>query len=401
MNYSDWEAHIDRIISSKGFGRSKTYARLLTYIVRSSLNGHIPKETSIAIEVFGKDPSFNPAEDTLVRVYMHNLRKKLSHYYKNEGKEETFRIEVPKGKYEAIFLENTSPHQANDTSRSFRYTWPVWILGVLVIASIVINLWLLNEAQTKGRSLPQWSQSAIWSPILDATSPTAIVLGDIFLYEEYDSLISRSRMIRDAQINAEQELQNYVASHPAMQSRTVYPAENPLLTKSQVFSLQSLIPLMESGKGEYTLRIMSRMTSEELHGRHIVFLGLYKTLGLLQYVFDASHLELAPSYTQLIDTKTGDTLYQDGNPLTHHTDYGYLGKFKGPDGHTMLIISSFTDTGMLQVVNHLTQMTLLEELENTLRQEFDLIPNEWEVLFEVGGYDRVNLEAGSVRVYSR
>lgn len=95
---------IAKIISSKSFGQSNTYANLLLFLVASTLEEDIPKETTIASEILGK-PNFDPSQSTLVRVYIYNLRKKLSKYYSKEGKEDKIIVQIPKGSYEVRFVE--------------------------------------------------------------------------------------------------------------------------------------------------------------------------------------------------------------------------------------------------------------------------------------------------------
>jgi len=68
------------------FQDREIYKTLLEYLVDASLREITPKEVTIAHDVFKKSRGFNAAEDTTVRVHMHNLRKKLDEYYQDEGK---------------------------------------------------------------------------------------------------------------------------------------------------------------------------------------------------------------------------------------------------------------------------------------------------------------------------
>ena len=77
MNSQDKKKYIDKILKSDEFVGSKTYQNYLTYLVDASLDNKELKETSIALDFFEKDSSFNPAEDTTVRSHTYNLRKKL------------------------------------------------------------------------------------------------------------------------------------------------------------------------------------------------------------------------------------------------------------------------------------------------------------------------------------
>ena len=69
--------YLEKILNSKEFSGSKIYKSYLTYLIDAANEGKELKETTIAIEVFGKDAGFNPAEDTIVRSHTYNLRKKL------------------------------------------------------------------------------------------------------------------------------------------------------------------------------------------------------------------------------------------------------------------------------------------------------------------------------------
>src|SRR5262249_55917888 len=61
-------------------------------------------EYLIGREVFDRDDSYNPATDPIVRVGAHGVREKLALYYQKEGVEDEFRIEIPVGSYEPIFI---------------------------------------------------------------------------------------------------------------------------------------------------------------------------------------------------------------------------------------------------------------------------------------------------------
>ena len=67
---------VEKILQSSEFANSKTNKDLLTYLIKNHLDGEIPNETEIAIEILNRDKSFNSSEDPIVRVHMHKLRKK-------------------------------------------------------------------------------------------------------------------------------------------------------------------------------------------------------------------------------------------------------------------------------------------------------------------------------------
>jgi hypothetical protein len=66
--------------------------RLFDYIVRKYVEGETGnlKEYSIALDAFGRPVDFDPKLDSIVRVEVHRLRKKLKQYYATEGADKRF-----------------------------------------------------------------------------------------------------------------------------------------------------------------------------------------------------------------------------------------------------------------------------------------------------------------------
>ena len=97
---------LERIAGSKTFHRSPRLREVLFDIVEKTLAGQTRELTEqlIGVRVFGRDPSYNPADDTIVRSSARQLRHKLAEYFAAEGHFETLLLEIPKGAYVAAFL---------------------------------------------------------------------------------------------------------------------------------------------------------------------------------------------------------------------------------------------------------------------------------------------------------
>ena len=67
------------------------------------------KAYSIAVEVFGRDTSFDPQSDPIVRVEAGHLRRALERYYLTAGQDDPIFISVPKGGYVPTFSQRCSP----------------------------------------------------------------------------------------------------------------------------------------------------------------------------------------------------------------------------------------------------------------------------------------------------
>src|SRR6202050_4647088 len=92
---------LDKILARPFFLQSERHKRFLKFIVTETLVGHTYrlKGYTIAVEVFDRDVSFDPAIDAIVRVEAARLRAKLREYYEREGGTDPVRFELPKGAY--------------------------------------------------------------------------------------------------------------------------------------------------------------------------------------------------------------------------------------------------------------------------------------------------------------
>lgn len=100
---------MDRLLASEAFHRAERQTRFLRYVVDKSIEGKTEdlKEYNIALDVFDRDSSYDPKQDSTVRVEASKLRARLERYYQAAADVDGIRIEIPKGGYVARFIERT------------------------------------------------------------------------------------------------------------------------------------------------------------------------------------------------------------------------------------------------------------------------------------------------------
>jgi len=93
------------IIASPEFDATDRNRRFLSYVVTEALEGRGDriKAYTIATEVFGRGPSFDPQGDPIVRVEAGQLRRALDRYYLDAGRDDPVEISIPKGGYAPLF----------------------------------------------------------------------------------------------------------------------------------------------------------------------------------------------------------------------------------------------------------------------------------------------------------
>lgn len=101
-------AQLERILASAPFAKSTRSQRFLRYVVEGWIKNQDEslKEYVIAVEVFDRDSSYDPAVDATVRVEAGRLRSRLRDYYANTGKSDPLVVDIPRGSYRPIFHES-------------------------------------------------------------------------------------------------------------------------------------------------------------------------------------------------------------------------------------------------------------------------------------------------------
>ncbi len=99
------QQQLKRVLASATFRQVERLKRFITFIVTEALAGRNDelKEYVVGVQVFGKEPSFDPRTDPIVRVQARRLRARLSRYYSDEGQHDDLIIELPKGGYAPLF----------------------------------------------------------------------------------------------------------------------------------------------------------------------------------------------------------------------------------------------------------------------------------------------------------
>lgn len=94
-------AQLGNILGSSTFASLTKSRRFLAYVVEETLagNGRKLKQYNIAMAALGRDASFDPELDPVVRLEAGKLRKALDSYYLKEGASDLLRIAIPKGGY--------------------------------------------------------------------------------------------------------------------------------------------------------------------------------------------------------------------------------------------------------------------------------------------------------------
>jgi hypothetical protein len=389
--------------------------RMFDYLAQKSLAGQSPKEIAIAIDVFGKDGDFDVSQDSLVRVYIHKLRKALEDFYASSSDEYPTKLHIPRGEYRLKVgvkaLPLTTAPAARENQRTGARRGAIRFGGALLGAGL-FGAALLFGGLIAWRSVPHSDlervrANPIWSAVLKDDRPIMIILGDYYLIGETDDTSSVNRLIREYTVNSKSDLDHYVQEHPELASRYLDVGLR-YMPVSTAFALRDVMVVLAPENRRITVSKMSDIEPASLKSADIVYIGYLSGMGMLQdLIFEGSRFSVGDSYDEIFDKKTQHSYVSEigsdimdpprptGKERTYH-DYGVFEKIRGPGGNTILVISGTRDAGVTQTAEAFTSAQKLEDIE---RKSDVALPTE--ALIEVSAVDGVNLNGTLVTQSNR
>lgn len=396
-------AEIARVRESGVLGASGRLVELFDFLASRSGDSRPPKEAEIALAVFGKADNEALRDDPVARVYIHRLRKRLDDFYLRHGMPSGVRLDIPKGDYRIVCVtpqeatlavDDGVPDAANEDAVSEKPARKVrWGLIAAAFGAVLIGgnvaAWALLA--NKPVASAQLADAGIWTDIAKSTRPLLIVVGDYYMFGEYEERVKLKRLVRDFTINSKEDLVHSQRDNPGGFDQYSDVAMQ-YLPASAAYALADLAPVLREGR-QVQVMLASELTPDRLKSDDIIYVGLLSGMGKLRDpVFSQSRFQIGESYDQIIDRKTGKMYISEAflaAPSDQmYRDYGFFSTFEGPGGNRIAILSGSRDTAVMGVAEALTQMDRLEKVEKKTGGEKD-----FEALFEVKGQKHINLEA--------
>ncbi len=386
INKAAQQACLEKILASQEFSGSKIYQTYLTYLVNAADEGLSIKEITIAIDVFGKDAGFNPAEDTIVRSHTYTLRKKLESYYYNEGKDDRYRLIIPKGHYHVQFSPKLDKRITLAKIKRL-YPWITVVICILVIIFLWIKKRNLQDQLQTYRQIDL--QDPFWKEFIQSELPVMVVPGDHIFYTDYFEQYGRELTVRDYTINSLEELDSLRAVYPRNNIRR---SNEPYFPYHSIWSIPPILNVLYAGNQKPIFRKSLDISPQILDVYNFIFIGSIKTLYTFKHTMASSHFNygIAPhvvTYTYPDSNKTvsfSTSLHSQGP----NEDLVLVLKLPGPAGNTIFIIASYHSLGAPEIADYLTSKSKRSELEDMFYSKYGEIPLHFEILFRVTGIDK-------------
>jgi hypothetical protein len=368
-------AQLERLIASAAFKSSKRCQLLLIRIVEHSLGGDDApplRERVLGVEVLGRKPSYDTAEDPIVRVTAGEIRRRLGQYYGDPAHQGELRIEMPVGHYAVTYtpapvpeLEAVPASISVSAPRELRPRHPLRIaagVGLLLLV-LLVPLGILTSS-----SEPSPSRQ-FWDPLLNATQPVLICTGAI------DIAHVSGRMWEAESAPDRPEFRRDKASADAAPAR---PEGTAFVTVTDALALARVVSLFHEHTKPYRIRTDRGTSFADLRASPTVLVGMFNNTWTMRLTSDFPFVPAtdAASGTFLIrDRHTPARGWHPDRPWPDprvNRDYAFISRVVDPaTGNLVVIVAGITPYGTVAAAELLTSKP---HLENALRA----LPSDWQ-----------------------
>lgn len=231
---------LERLFSDERFHATERSRAILRYIADRHFEGRAEgvKAYSIALDVLGRQSNFDPSLDPIVRIELSRLRSSLNQYYEAFGGHNGISIELPRGRYIAVFgrCRDTHPPAEPIVQPTLPDEEPVSAAEVASVAQIAAA----DHAPTPGH----WSLKAGLLLLVAAGVASGVALYSvrpvttakpnvaIAMTVADKSLDEEAIKTRDLLLTALTQFQTLTISQATSQTKTLSAALRPAVSKA-------------------------------------------------------------------------------------------------------------------------------------------------------------------------
>ncbi|WP_433974548.1 hypothetical protein [Tunturiibacter lichenicola] len=101
------EQMLEQLATSAAFERSSGLLKLLRFLIEASeREPDLMRESYIGRAFYGRDATYDPRYDSIVRVNVRRLRQRHKEHYAGEGSDAPIRINIPRGSFVPIITDH-------------------------------------------------------------------------------------------------------------------------------------------------------------------------------------------------------------------------------------------------------------------------------------------------------
>lgn len=378
---------LSKITKSRHFNKSKISCDLLEYLVKATLNNESPKEFTIGVDLFGKKYEKDDKSDAKIRVYIHNLRRKLNTYYENEGSKDSLIFIIEKGKYRVNFISRKDIK--SDRQKTFRLPFFICVTLLLAVSSLYFRSFY-NDKNS-------WTDVPVWKNFVNDDKKTMLVLGDFFVYR---GILPTGNVgvYRDFSINSETDFEHMLDKNPEL-VQTLSRSSLTYLSKMAVFCQNDIQRIFTQNDAGLLVKLLSDLQPTDIKDYNIIFVGNYKNMGLFENIVKELHFNYgitSESNQYIFSSDPCAEVYEQESASPKQTDYPLVIYTEGYNENHYLFFLSALDIGNIATVGQMTSPVYMKQFQKEQLEPQEL--TDFKALFKVEGINKTDLSSELIRV---
>ena len=344
---------LDRVLASPAFRKSEQCQKFLRFVVEHSIisEDELLRERNIGIEVFGRAPDYDTADDPVVRVRATEVRKRLAQYYGEAAETGDVRFEIPAGSYRVEF------HWPGvvSVSRPRKVSSRIVPGAVLLIAVAVAGFGIFISRKD--------ALDRFWAPVLSSPKPVFLYCGRPVVY-----FLSRDvhERFRQSTPDALRPGSYAVSLDPneVLHGRDIVPVTDQFVGIGNAHTAATLSAMFAARKKPVEIRYADDLSFSDLRSAPSVLIGAFSNLWTLEMQAQLRFVFEQENGVRRIRDKSGNRTWQlsqlgpDGKTPE---DYALVSRrFDSGTGQIFITAAGITQYGTRAAGEFLASATLLD-----------------------------------------
>jgi len=402
-------AQVERILQSKIFRTSEVLRHLFGYLAEKSLDGTADslKEYTIGLDALGKPASFDPRQESVVRMHTARLRQKLAEYYRTEGVDDPIIVDMPKGGFRVTFEPRPAvaisplpvPVEISMPTRGWRRR-EVLLAGALVVAIgcamfFMTRLWRVEQGDRLSSSATTASLTPalreLWEPLLSSSRRLVVCVATPLFVKVPGFGVVREPSINDwDDAPASRKLSSIEGALQAGISEPSY-GYTEVGTATGAFLLgQFLAPR----KQDVLITRANVLSWPELAEDNVIFLGPATGIHQTEDIPTEAQLVLDPTGIRNLSPRPGESAFMQDHPAVNGAEagvsYALISRVPAMNGPgAILMLSGNQISSVMGGVQAFTNPALAQMLVSRLKTASGGIPRYFQVVLRVKAMDDV------------
>lgn len=394
-------AQVDRILQSAGFRSAGVLRHLLGYLTGKCLAGEADtlKEYTIALDALGKPPSFDPRQESVVRMHTARLRQKLAEYYRAEGVNDPILVELPKGGFRLTFEHRIPAAETMIAPAPLKPRWSFREIGLaaaLILALVGAVLAWYRPLKGEQSDASAWTPELreLWAPLLSPSRRLVVCIATPLFVD-----VPGFGAIRDSSVNdwdhvdASKGLASVERALGAGMSQPSYEYTE-VGTATGAFQLGQFLA---ARKQNISVTSANALSWHEIAEANVVFLGPPAGIHQTEDLPADVSLVLEPSGVRNLHPGPGEAAFiPDGSGRTGEEGsltHALVSRLPAMNGHgAILMLTGNQMSGVMGGVQAFINPVLARTLVARLKAANGRMPAYFQLVLNVKSMDQVPVE---------